>query len=435
MSSNGQLNRSELGSVPGGLLRKDAAKAFNALNKRVGGKLRHAGAGATYRVLGRPGDYARGGPFTQWYAWERYQKGGNLAARPGTSNHGAAVAVDFDSASIELVRQYGAAFGWKKTEAFGEPWHWCYVPGNYSAIDRYSQKQAGETIKAGDTGPAVVALKKRLRIWGAWPRAYRIDSGFGGRTKAQVVAFQKARHLIADGVVGPTTWAALNAKPPVLKKAPLIRPKIPKALPHPNANYFADIYAGDSNYDPVAYAKAGYQRIALKATEGKTFTDPEFTARWNASAHLIRWAYHFARPHSNSAVDEAANFAKSLNGVHFLPGDRVVLDWEDERYSGDGSHWVQQFVDVLHKSYGHEVRVLYSGGPYIEATLPKWPRSKSGPLKYWHAAYVSLPERYVPARVNALLTAVQYTDGSAGNQPRAATGIGNCDMSYNVRKK
>ena len=61
---------------------------------------------------------------------------------------------------------------------------------------------------------------------GAWPKVtirslqyllnahgYKIaaDGIFGARTRADVVAFQRAHHLAADGVVGAATWAALIA--------------------------------------------------------------------------------------------------------------------------------------------------------------------------------------------------------------------------------
>ncbi len=67
----------------------------------------------------------------QQYFWNLYQNGtGNLAAYPGTSNHGWGVAVDIASSTQwNMVARYGSKFGWKKTEAFSEDWHYNYVGG------------------------------------------------------------------------------------------------------------------------------------------------------------------------------------------------------------------------------------------------------------------------------------------------------------------
>lgn len=430
---NGQLSPKELAPLTGGgHLAKDAARAYNAFDRWLRatgkGRLSNAGEGGTYRPLGHRGDYKRGGAFTQWFAWERYQAGGNLAARPGTSNHGIGRAVDFTPEAIPLVARYGAQFGWAKHgDAMGEPWHYTYAPGKYKAVDKWSAVQKGETLNPGDCGPGVVEMKKCLAKWGVWPKLWRINDKYAGRTGLAVKKFQKAHHLIADGVVGPATWKALLANPPKPVKRPLVKtPPAPK--PHRNAKYFADIYAGDK-YESVAYRNAHYGRIALKATEGKTFVDEKFVERWNASAGQIRWAYHFARPSNNKPAEEAANLATTLRKVKFTANDRVVLDWEDPKYSANGSEWIQQFVNALLK-YGYEVRVLYSYGPYLQATVTKWPKSKSAPLRYWHAAYIAKPESNVPAVAKTHLYAVQYTDGENGNMPHAATGIGNCDLSY-----
>ena len=435
---NGQLPGSALAPVNGGgRLRKDAARAYNALDRYLRtkglGSLSNAGDGATYRPVGHPGDYSRGGPFTQWYAWERYQHGGNLAARVGTSNHGLGLACDFSPSAIDLVARYGPAFGWKKIEAFNEAWHYCYVPGNYTAVDRWAQVLQGQTITPGDTGPGVVAMKQRLKAWGAWPRLWRIDQRYAGRTGAAVKAFQHARGLKADGIVGAGTWKALNASPPRPVKRPIVKPKPPvKPLPA-TARFFADVYSGDTSFDAQAYKAAGHTHIVLKATEGRTFVDPAFAERWNEARELTRWAYHFARPHANSPIDEAANFCRELGAVKISSADRLVIDWEDEHWpeTRDGSTWLQQFVDACQK-YGHEIRVLYGGGSYCAGTVKKWPRSKSGPLRFWIAAYVDKPESYLEnSDQKKNVVACQYTDGQAGPlNPKSAAGIGPCDLSY-----
>jgi len=213
MSANGRLGAGELRPLRGGgQLEPDAARAFNAMSRWLAAvhrtDLLTSGDGATYRPLGSRGDYARGGTFTQWYAWERYQAGGNLAARPGTSNHGLGLAVDF--ANHNLVRRYGTHFGWVKTEAWGEPWHYCYrAPDSMDLIRKWSQVQIGDIIAPGDHGPGVLWLKRRLRDMGRW--RWRIDGNYGGPISLRAVKrFQKQSGLPADGIVGPATWRALR---------------------------------------------------------------------------------------------------------------------------------------------------------------------------------------------------------------------------------
>lgn len=212
MASNGRLPSRSLAPVGGGeRLRKDAARAYIALDRYLAhhgkGSLRHAGQGSCYRRLGRPGDYRRGGGFTQWYAWERYEAGGNLAARPGTSNHGLGLAVDFES--IDLVRRYGSAFGWRKTEAFSEPWHYCWVPGRHSMVEAWSQVRSGDLITPGDHGPGVRALKRALKRHGYWRWSTK-GEGYGSPARRAVKKFQREQGLESDGIVGKRTWAKLR---------------------------------------------------------------------------------------------------------------------------------------------------------------------------------------------------------------------------------
>lgn len=80
----------------------------------------------------------------QWDAWNAWQNGtGNLAAYPGTSNHGWAIAADFggevyspgySSAGHQWLRNNAANYGWWWAGAdFSrvESWHWEFN-GNYT---------------------------------------------------------------------------------------------------------------------------------------------------------------------------------------------------------------------------------------------------------------------------------------------------------------
>ncbi|PZR14524.1 MAG: peptidase [Archangium gephyra] len=67
------------------------------------------------------------------------------------------------------------------------------------------------TLRQGSSGAAVRTLQTRLRAHG---HNVAVDGQFGPGTKNAVLAFQRAKGLSADGVVGPNTWSKLNAAPP-----------------------------------------------------------------------------------------------------------------------------------------------------------------------------------------------------------------------------
>lgn len=68
-----------------------------------------------------------------------------------------------------------------------------------------------KTIRKGSTGPDVVECQEDLITLGYDLSPYGADGKFGAKTEAAVKQFQKDHGLVADGVVGPATWAALDA--------------------------------------------------------------------------------------------------------------------------------------------------------------------------------------------------------------------------------
>ena len=63
-------------------------------------------------------------------------------------------------------------------------------------------------LKKGASDPAVRDLQEALKALGHDPGP--IDGVFGGRTESAVKAFQQAREIPVDGVVGKVTWINID---------------------------------------------------------------------------------------------------------------------------------------------------------------------------------------------------------------------------------
>lgn len=208
-AQNGRLSASVLSPISGGFLRTDAARAFNALDsesrKRYRVALHPLGHMSSYRT------YAQ-----QVYLYQLYRSGrGNLAAFPGTSNHGLGLAVDFATTHMRwIVDQIGASFGWSKSwsDAPSEWWHIRYRPGVWHgglghSVGGGRTSDSQDVIALGARGQEVQALQRELNRHGA---ELAVDGVFGPNTAVSVRHFQATTGLGADGIVGPLTWRALE---------------------------------------------------------------------------------------------------------------------------------------------------------------------------------------------------------------------------------
>ncbi|HSP77576.1 MAG TPA: peptidoglycan-binding protein [Myxococcaceae bacterium] len=90
-------------------------------------------------------------------------------------------------------------------------------PKTWSALNKATAPKppdssggSGPTLREGARGEPVRALQNRLNALGF--NAGGADGSFGPKTLAAVKAFQRAKGLTPDGVVGPKTWDKLGIK-------------------------------------------------------------------------------------------------------------------------------------------------------------------------------------------------------------------------------
>ncbi|MBL8058572.1 MAG: peptidoglycan-binding protein, partial [Anaerolineales bacterium] len=73
---------------------------------------------------------------------------------------------------------------------------------------------ARPTARRGHSGEHVGVLQQKLNAARAVTPALVVDAQFGPLTNDAVIAYQTSKGLGRDGVVGPLTWAALDADAP-----------------------------------------------------------------------------------------------------------------------------------------------------------------------------------------------------------------------------
>jgi N-acetyl-anhydromuramyl-L-alanine amidase AmpD len=79
------------------------------------------------------------------------------------------------------------------------------------------------TLRRGDRGDLVKQIQTRLNL--------TADGVFGAATEAAVREFQRSHGLVPDGIVGPRTWAMLEAKPAAAAAAEGVAPAAFAAAP------------------------------------------------------------------------------------------------------------------------------------------------------------------------------------------------------------
>lgn len=92
----------------------------------------------------------------------------------------------------------------------GANWNWTYymqLVGGSTGVPVNLDFPAYNTLRSGSTGPQVAAAQTLLNAQGF--AAGTADGVFGTKTETAVKAFQSARGLSSDGVIGRQSWTAL----------------------------------------------------------------------------------------------------------------------------------------------------------------------------------------------------------------------------------
>lgn len=184
---------------------------------------------------------------------------------------------------------------------------------------------------------------------------------------------------------------------------------------------FADISVFQHGAALSAYAAAGYDRIMIKATQGLTYTYPDFAPWWRLAGQLglARGAYHYAQPSTANATGEADFFLSTVAAAGgFGPRDWVELDSESPSVPSptNGQYMVALAERLV--SHGRTAAVLYSGKWWLEPAHLTAAMLPAGYRQLHLSDYTTAPDATMPIPAGwdrSQVVARQYT--SAASQP------------------
>lgn len=153
---------------------------------------------------------------------------------------------------------------------------------------RYEEEITRPTLRRGSSGSAVATLQKALRALGSSPGP--IDGIFGPMTESAVRAFQSAKRLLVDGVVGAQTWSALSGAKPRQPKSPSRSPARPPGGPpsQPGGDVHIEVpFIGYVSNEPTGcFKRCGEMAAAVGVSVGGPDVRIQIATREDSSGRI-----------------------------------------------------------------------------------------------------------------------------------------------------
>lgn len=335
------------------------------------------------------------------------------------NNHGYSVTVDGDfgpnthNSVVSFQRDHGL-----NADGMVGPQTWSKLIG---VFPNSGKGAAYPLLKSGNTGEEVRRLQRRLLELGYNLGYYGADAVFGSSTESSVLAFQRNNGLVADGIVGPLTSAALNSSS--AKKATdtdngsnssqnwgtiiyddlwNYTVKIIKENSAPNVEittsdiskfvlngknkgitddqvliYFADLCSqgGVDRAKQVVDNCGGGLGLTLDKLHKKALTDSfykENTIRRNA-VYAAAKRYGGANNNRNAKIDNFVRIALAELGTTERPGNRNKVKYNDwwhghTNYANDIWEWCAIFVSWC----AYQAGILGDIVPYKQASVTQF---------------------------------------------------------------
>jgi hypothetical protein len=216
-------------------------------------------------------------------------------------------------------------------------------------------------LEEGSTGGFVDTLQTRLNVWNVQPRL-SVGGDFDRPTLESVEAFQLAKKLPYNGIVGQETWQALLAAPP--HKDPAIRISTEVAAEMSTLLNEGSAYTSTGYFEPTSStlvaAAAGelnssfYDLGQLLVQDGLASTIIDLGREMNGAWY--EWSQHRAPPSEPDAYilawRQIVTAMRSVPGQHFKFLWTIYMAYSSVAESWPGSAYVDYIGSDIFDWYG-----------------------------------------------------------------------------------